>query len=344
MRVLVTGHRGYFGSVLTRVLSNARFDVVGLDTDLFAGCDFGRVQEVVPAFDMDIREVQFTDLLSFDAVVHLAGLTHAGSAHLTAPLTHEINFEATIRLAEACKEAQVSRFLFASSCSVYGCRGNGMLNEDSPVQPATPFDESKLRSESRLLEAADNGFVPVILRHAEMCGVSPRMCLDPLVNDFVASAVTTNQIVSRAAEFAWRPLVHVEDAARVYAAVLAAPDDRVRGQVFNLASSTENHRVIDVADAVCETVPGCRHERSPVYDDHRSYRVDGSKLAHLLDGFSFRWDFRRTLGQLRDAFLGTGFAPSDWRGDRYRRADRLRTLCDNGALDTRLRACGAALA
>lgn len=340
MRVLVTGHRGYVGSVMVGVLRHARFDVVGLDCDFYQGCDFGRVHESVPSFDIDLRDVEFTDLLSFDAVVHLAALPEDRSSELDPTTIREINEEVTIRLAECCKQASVSRFLFSSSCDVYGRSGGDLLDEHAPVIPAMLYAAAKYRCECALASLADHTFTPIILRHAGAYGVSPRMRIDLIVNDFVASAVANGRIVVGSGGRTWRPLIHVEDIARAYAAVLLAPDDLVHNQVFNLVadeSASGGRRVIDIADMVTELVSDCtRSIRQDAFDEP-SYRVDGSKFQLAFPKFSFRWTLPLGIRQLRNAMLSAGLTPGDWRSDRYRRVLRLKALMERGDLSRTLR-------
>ncbi len=349
MRVLVTGHRGYIGSVLTSVLRHAHYDVVGLDSDLYEGCDFGRVHEDVPAFELDIRDLDFTDLLSFDAVVHLAALPELACQDLKPSATREINCNATIHLAECCKQANVSRFLFASSCSVYGRGGCDILDERSRVEPQGVYAQSKLWCEKQLSLLADASFVPVFLRNANVYGVSPRLRLDTLVNDFVACGVTSGHVIMTGTGSAWRPLVHVEDLARTYAAILSAPDEVVHNEVFNVARSDENYRVIDVADAVTELLPRCTRSTAKDSFDNQSYRVDGSKLAKAFPNLGFTWTLPLGIRQLRNATLVGGLTPGDWRSDRYRRAPRLQYQMEHGELGVDLRprkrhTCSAATA
>ncbi|UCE60115.1 MAG: SDR family oxidoreductase [Phycisphaerales bacterium] len=340
MRVLVTGHRGYVGSVLTSVLKNAHFDVVGLDSDLYKGCDFGRVQEDIPAFELDIRDLDFTDLLSFDAVVHLASLPEMACENLNPSIIHEVNCCATMHLAECCKQANVTRFLFASSCSVYGRGGRNLLDEQSRVEPLTVHAQSKLWCEKRLSLLADASFVPVFLRNANVYGVSPRLRLDTVVNNFAVCGVTSGHVIMTSSGSAWRPLMHVEDLARTYAAILSAPDEVVCNQVFNVARNDENYRVIDIADAVTELLPRCTRSTAEGAFDNQSSRVDGSKLTEAFPDLSFRWTLPLGIRQLRSATSAGGLTPADWRSDRYRRALHLQYQIDHAELDADLRPRG----
>lgn len=338
MRVLVTGHRGYIGSVLTSVLRNARCEVAGLDCNLYDGCDFGRVQEHVPCFATDLRDVEFTDLLSFDAVIHLAGLTDDASVEHNPKLMDEINVEATVRLARCCKQAGVSRFLFASSCSVYGRGGGQPFTEESPVHPLTPYAESKLCCEQVLARLADKSFSPVTLRLGTAYGVSPRLRMDTVVNEFVGAAMTSGRIEMKTSGGCWRPMVHVEDIARAFTALLLAPEDSVHNEVFNVVAEGENHRIINVADLITELLPPCTRSTTADRFDARSYPTDGSKLTTAMKSvLRYRWTLALGVAQLYMALSAAGFTPGDWRSDRYRRAARLNNLRDQGQLDARLR-------
>jgi len=332
MRVLVTGHRGFIGAVLTCVLEHARFDVVGLDCDLYEGSGFGRTREDVPNFDLDLRDVSFADLLSFDAVVHLAALSNDAAGVLDPRLTDEINHRATQHLAMCCKQAGVPRFVFASTCAVYGRRGANWLSESSPAAPQSDYARSKLAGERGVALLADETFCPVILRLATVYGVSPRLRLDTVVNDYVASATTCGRVTMKTFGSAWRPVMHVEDVARVCAAALTAPTSVVHSQVFNVARSDENYRVIDIADAVAEFVPACTRSAPADVFDECSYRVDGSKLQRTFPKLHLRWLLPMGIRQLHSAMVLNGLTPSDWRGDNYRRGPRLQRRLENGKL------------
>jgi nucleoside-diphosphate-sugar epimerase len=313
MRVLVTGHRGYIGSVLTCVLRHLHFEVVGLDSDLFAGCDFGRTDETIPSYGLDIRDTQVTE---------------------------EVNIEATLRLAQCCKEAGVSRFLFASTCGVYGAGNGAELDERGATRPLTEYALSKLICEQELARLADVDFTPVFLRSGTAYGVSPRLRLDTVVNDFVASAAATSRVTMRSAGHAWRPLVHVEDLAKAFAAVLLTPDEKVRCQAFNVVRPGENYRVIDIADEVIGLVPFCVREQPESGTDRRSYRADGSKLERTCPNLKMRWTLPLGVRQLYNAMTHAGMSLGDWRSDRHRRALHLKALIERGDVDATLRPTG----
>lgn len=337
MRVLVTGHRGYIGSVLTGLLQRAHYDVVGVDCDFYRDSDFGRVREAVPSFDTDVRDLEFTDLLSFDAVIHLASLPEDCAGLLDAGLTHEGNVAATIRLAELCKQAQVGRFLFASSCAVYGSQGSLHLDETSPTAPISDYARGKLHCEQALAKLSDESFLPVSLRLATVYGVSPRLRLDTVVNEFAASALVLGRIEARTSGQAWRPFLHVEDTARAMLAVLEGGNEQISGQSLNIVNTEENHRVIDVADAVCELIEHANYCMNREIPDLRSYRVSGDRLRRMFPKLTFRWTLRRGIRQLRDAFENSGLSPGELRSSRYRRLARLLGLRERGELPLDLR-------
>ncbi len=336
MRVLVTGHRGYIGSVMTCVLRHARFDVVGLDCEFFEGCEFGRVDESIPSFDTDIRQIELADLLSFDAIVHLAALPEDIGERVGASVVDEINYRATMRLAERAKHANVTRFVFASSGSVYGRGALGALDENAPTRPVTAHAQSKLRCERDLMALANSTFTPVIMRVGEVFGVSPRQRLDLLVNEMVAAAVTHGRITLNAGGAGWRSLIHIEDLCRVFRAALTAQDEIVAGQIYNAVAADQSFRVVELADAIAEMLPGCtRAAAAEAYDD-QSLRLDGSKLARTFPDFAPRWTLPVGVRQLQNALCNAGVTPGDFRSDRFRRSQRLQTLIDEGRADQTL--------
>lgn len=331
MRVLVTGHRGYFGSVLVSVLQHQRFEVTGLDTEWFGGCDFGRTHCVVPSYQLDVRDIQFADLLSFDAVVHLAALSDDACADFEPRLSDEINRAAAVRLAELCRQAKVSRFIFASSCAVYGRSDHSLRSEADAPAPGSIYAQNKLAAERQILRLADDSFSPTILRFATLYGLSPRLRVDTFVNEFVASACAHERVVLRSSGTAWRPIVHVEDAARAVGAVLRAPRENVCTRLFNVADSKENYRVVDVAARICEVASASLQVGRRSFDE-RSYRVDGSSILHRLPGFGFRWKLDEGIRQLLVGLSSAGFTAADLRSDRYRRALRLQGMVEHHRL------------
>jgi nucleoside-diphosphate-sugar epimerase len=339
VRILVTGHDGYIGSVLMPAARDRGHDVVGLDSFLYEGCDFGRGPDPVDAIRRDIRDVEAADLEGFDAIVHLAAISNDPMGDLDPTTTYEVNHAASVRLARLAKDAGVRRFVFSSSCSLYGtATQDDLLTEQAAFNPVTPYGESKVLVERDVSALADDRFSPTFLRNATVYGDSPRLRLDLVVNDLVAAAHTTGQIVMRSDGTPWRPLVHVEDVVAACLAALEAPRERVHTEAFNIGRNAENYRVRDVAERVAEVVPGSR----PTYaegagPDPRSYRVDFSKAERELPGFRPTWTLAAGIEQLRQAYEREGLDAAAVQGPRFVRLRRIRELVGAGELDTRLR-------
>jgi nucleoside-diphosphate-sugar epimerase len=338
MRVLVTGHLGYLGSVLVPVLLEAGHAVVGLDSDLYDACTFAGPLPDVPARRCDVRDVGGTDLAGVDAIVHLAGLSNDPLGDLDPALTHEINHVASVRLARLAKAAGVRRFVFSSSCSNYGAAGDGLADEEAELRPITPYARSKVAVERDVSRLADRDFSPVFLRNATAYGVSPRLRCDVVLNDLVAWACTTGRVRLQSDGTPWRPLVHAEDIARACLAALTGPRDAVHAQAFNVGRTDENYRIRDVAEIVRDTVPGSRIEYAPgAAPDRRTYRVNFEKIRRALPAFVPRWTVRDGARELYDAYRRHGLAVDDVDGPRFRRVEQIRGLLRSGQLDETLR-------
>ena len=338
MRILVTGHLGYIGAVLAPLLAAGGHDVAGFDADLYRGCDFGPAPGGVAGRIGDLRDLGPADLTGFDAVVHLAALSNDPLGSLDPALTLDVNAEGTLRLARAAREAGVRRFIFASSCSMYGASGTDeALDESAPLHPLTAYAESKVRAEEGLFALAGPEFAPVSMRNATVFGVSPRLRLDIVLNNLAAWAHTTGRIRLLSDGTAWRPLVHVRDVAKATLALLGAPEDRVRGEAFNVGTDEQNYLVRDLAQIVSH-VTGCAVEMAEGSSaDDRSYRVDFSKLRTAFPEFSLDWDAERGARELADAYRTVGLTLAEFEGDRYVRLRRLESLLEANELSSDLR-------
>jgi nucleoside-diphosphate-sugar epimerase len=339
MKVLVTGHHGYIGSVLTPLVAAAGHDVTGLDTFLYRGCDLGPPAAWAPTVERDVRDVSVDDLAGFDAVVHLAALSNDPIGDLNRDWTYSINLDGSVELARRAKEAGVGRFVFASSCSMYGAAaGDELVSEEAPLRPLTAYAESKVRGEEALFELADADFAPVSMRNATAYGASPRLRLDIVLNNLVGWAHTTGAINLQSDGTAWRPLVHVRDITAATIALLAAPADAVRGEAFNIGSAEQNYRIRDLAEVVREVMPHCEVTFAEgAGTDPRSYRVDFGKLERAFPALSIEWTALRGARELAAAYRDADLTLADFEGDRYVRLRRIRSLLDSGELDDTLR-------
>lgn len=339
MKVLVAGDRGYIGAVMVPFLRTAGYHVDGLDLGLYDGCDFGRsAQQTTDRPTADVRDVQPRDLVGYGAVICLAALSNDPLGHLNPAATYSVNLDGTLHLAKAAKRAGVPRFLFASSCSLYGAAGSAAVAEDAELAPVTPYGQTKALAERELSLLASDSFSPTYLRNATAYGASRRLRLDIVVNNLTAVATTTGQVRMESDGSPWRPLVHVEDICRAFLAVLEAPLALVHNEAFNVGRQEGNVQVRDIAELVNAAVPGsrisCAEGAGP---DLRNYRVDFSKLKQTCPELRLSWNVATGISELVSAYLTYGLTYDDFASSRYVRLRRIRELLETDIVDGMLR-------
>ena len=336
MRVFVTGVEGYIGSVLAPLLLREGYEVVGLDTGFYREgwlySDPGSQQRFPLLINKDLRNVDASDLAGCDAVVHLAELSNDPLGENSPDVTFAINHKGSVNLATLAKEAGIRRFVYTSSCSVYGA-GEGTLDETSSTNPQTAYAKCKVLVENDLTAMARDGFCPVMLRNATAFGASPRMRFDIVLNNLAGFAWTTKKIVMTSDGTPWRPLVHVEDICKAIQCALTAPADTVSGEIFNVGQDAANYRVREIAEIVSEEFPGCELTIGSSAGDNRSYRVSFEKIATRLPGFACAWDARSGARQLREVFERIGLDRQLFEGRPFTRLKALRHLIATRQID-----------
>jgi nucleoside-diphosphate-sugar epimerase len=339
MRVLLTGHNGYIGSLMHVFLVNSGHEVVGLDIGYFAETDFIKGRGNINFEVMDIRDIKSADgFRGFDAVIHLAALSNDPIGNLDPNWTRQINTDGTIKLAQLAKKAGVRRFLFSSSCIMYGSAQTDNVDETSPLDPKTEYARSKVIAEDGLRDLAADGFSPIYIRNGTIYGLSPRMRFDTVLNNFVGQAVATGKIIIYSNGEPWRPVVHIEDINRTFLQFLEAPIQKVHNEAFNNGSDELNWRVIDLAKAAQKAVPGSDIElRAEAGADQRTYRASFEKFKHTFPGFRFKWSPETGAAQLAEGFHRVGLDKEKFESSDFTRLKWLQGLLNSGRLDKELR-------
>jgi len=319
------------------MLLDKEYEVVGLDTDLYSRSTFGQGIVEIPELKKDVRDIEPQDLEGFDTVFHLAGLSNDPLGNLNPQLTEEINYKASVKLAEFAKQAGVSRFIFSSSCSNYGAGGEDWLNEESAFNPVTPYGVSKVKVEQDVSKLADDNFSPTFLRNATAYGVSPRLRFDLVLNNLVAWAFTKGLVYIKSDGTPWRPIVHIEDISRAFIAVLEAPKELIHNEAFNVGRNGDNYQIRDLAEIVIDTVPNSRIEYAPdAGPDKRCYRVDCSKITKVLN-FTPKWDAKKGAAELYEVYQKVGLTLDEFEGSKYQRIAHIKYLISNELLNNELR-------
>lgn len=338
MRILLTGHKGYIGSVMVPMLQKAGHDVVGLDSDLYRNSTYGDSLPVVKEIIKDIRDIEKADLQGMDGIIHLAGLSNDTLGDLNPDLTYAINHAASVRLAEMAKELGIHRYVFASSCSNYGAAGDALQDESGALNPVTPYAKSKVMVERDVAQLADDNFSPVFMRNATAYGASPRIRFDIVLNNLTAWAYTTGHILLKSDGTPWRPLVHIEDISLAALGALEAPKEVVHNQAFNVGMNSENYQMRELAEIVRETVPKCEVKFADGAEpDKRNYRVDFAKYTRAFPNHQLRWNARNGAKQIYDFYRRFNLGKDDYEGPKYKRIAQIKSLLSSGQLGDDLR-------
>jgi nucleoside-diphosphate-sugar epimerase len=338
MRVMITGHKGYIGTVMVPMVQAAGHEVLGLDSDLYRNSTYGKGIPEVPEIIKDIRDIEKADLKGVDAIIHLAGLSNDVLGDLNQDLTYDINHHASVRMAAMAKEVGISRLVFASSCSNYGAAGDQVQDEQGELHPVTAYAISKVRVERDLAQLADDRFSPVIMRNSTAYGASPRIRFDIVLNNLTAWAYTTGHVLLKSDGTPWRPIVHIEDISMAAIAALESPREVVHNQVFNVGINSENYQMRQLAEIVGKTVPNCEIKfAGGAEPDKRNYRVDFTKYTNAFPNHKLHWNATQGARQIYDSYRTIGLGKDDYEGPRYKRIAQLKLLLSTGQLDESLR-------
>jgi nucleoside-diphosphate-sugar epimerase len=335
MRVLATGTDGYIGTLLPPLLMERGHEVIGVDTGFYrAGWLFNATDRSALTLHRDIRRLTADDLEGVDAIVHMAELSNDPVGQLSPEITYDINHMGSVHLATLAKAAGVRRFVYTSSCSVYGVATESSVNEESPLNPQTAYAVCKTLVERDVGRMADDDFSPTFLRNATAFGASPRMRFDIVLNNLGGLAWTTGKIRMESDGTPWRPFVHSLDICKAIACTLEAPIESVHGQVFNVGDDRSNHQVFEIADIVASVFPGCEVSFAPDGGpDNRSYRVSFERIQELLPGFSCDWTLERGAQQLRQLFARIDLSEEVFQSRYFTRLKQIKYLLETGQID-----------
>jgi nucleoside-diphosphate-sugar epimerase len=334
MNVIVTGHKGFIGTIMVPMLQAAGHKVRGIDSDLYRNSTYGTPPAKVDEIIKDVRDVEKSDLEGADAIVHLAALSNDVLGDLNPDMTYEINHKASVRIAAMAKEIGIPRFVFASSCSMYGAAGDAVLDESAEFNPVTAYAISKVLVERDVRELADDKFSPVFMRNATAYGVSPRIRFDLVINNLVAWAYTTGLVRMKSDGTPWRPVVHIEDISRAVVAALAAPRETIHNEAFNVGSSAETYQIKTLADMVMRTVPDSRIEfAGDAGPDKRNYKVNFSKYSRAFPNHLPTFTAERGVQSIYESYRRFGLHKDDYEGPQYKRIAQLKHLLATGQLD-----------
>jgi len=340
MRVLVTGHKGYIGTVLVPLFLEAGHEVIGLDSDLYRRCTYGEDFVQIPEIIKDVRDVEKADFegKNIDAVVHLAALSNDLLGDINSQHTLDINWHSSVKIAKLAKEVGIKRFLFASSCSMYGAAGDDILDENANFNPVTHYAISKVNTEKELNELADDNFSPTYLRNSTAYGFSPRIRFDVVVNNLTAWAYTTGKIMMKSDGTPWRPLVHIEDISRAFLTLANAPREKVHNQAYNIGINSENYQIKEVAEFVGKTVPDCAVSFADgASPDLRNYRVNFDKFHNAFPDAGLNWTVPKGVVQMYNEYKRIGLDAEDYEGIQYKRIAHIKHLLAGNHLDETLR-------
>ncbi len=338
--ILVTGSAGYIGTVMMKFLKEHSLEAVGLDCNYYHGCEFYKNEKIpFKHITKDIRDINEKDLRGISAIIHLAALSNDPLGEMNPSLTHEINYVASVRLAKLAKKSGVKRFIFSSSCSLYGISPDDQpIKEHGQLTPITAYAKSKVEAEQDISGLADSTFHPIFMRNATVYGLSGSMRLDLVVNNLSAWGFLNNKVAVNSDGTPWRPLIHVEDVCRAFIAAIKAPPEIINNQAFNVGLNAENYQVKEIARQVKEIIPGCQVKiLNKTGPDERTYRVDFSKIRKALPEFKPIWSLKRGVEELYQGYENFGLTQKDFKSPKFFRMRWMNELIRSEKLDNKLK-------